>query len=201
MNTKYTLILDLFANFLAPWLLFTWLEPSLGSFQALLASAVPPIAWSLIELIRHRRVDAISLLVIGGIALSLLAMGFGADERVLLMRESWITGGMGVMLLGSALIKRPLLPILIGAIMRRQAVATEKQQALAHPLFQASLATSTWVWGLGLLLEAGIRLWMAASWPIADNLLYGPIVSYGIMLLLVLWLVVHHHRRMRQRRY
>ncbi|MBP6345948.1 MAG: VC0807 family protein [Neisseriaceae bacterium] len=195
MNQKHILLIDLIANFLAPWLLFTGLEPSLGSFQALLASAIPPILWSLIELIRNRRLDALSLLIIGGIALSLLAMGFGADERVLLMRESWITGAMGVALLLSVLIKRPLLPWLMHAIMRRQAPGSTQQQALAHPLFQASLNTATWVWGLGLMIEAGIRLSMAAYWPIADNLLYGPIVSYGIMLLLLLWLILHHRWR------
>ncbi|MBP6562728.1 MAG: hypothetical protein KA214_04550 [Neisseriaceae bacterium] len=201
MNPKHTLILDLFANFLAPWLLFTWLEPSLGAFQALLASAAPPILWSLIELIRHRRLDAISILVIGGIALSLLAMGFGADERVLLMRESWITGGMGLMLLGSVLIRRPLLPLLVGSLMRRQALSRDKQQALTHPLFLASLTTSTWVWGLGLLLEACTRLWMAIRLPIAANLLYGPIVSYGMMFLLLLWLIGHHRQRLKHQRY
>lgn len=197
MIQKYNLAFDLILNFAAPWLLFTWLSPSLGAYQSLLIAALPPVIWSVVELCRNRRLDALSLLVIGGIALSLLAMGFGADERVLLIRESWITGGMGLMLLGSACIKRPLLPILVNAIMRRQASPLHAQQAVVHPMFQSSLKTGTWVWGLGLITEAGLRLWMAMHWPIATNLLYGPIISYGIMALLVLWFFCHHRLKMK----
>jgi hypothetical protein len=51
--------------------------------------------WSGIELLRFRRIDALSLLVLAGILLSLLAMLLGGSPRVLLMRESLLSGLFG----------------------------------------------------------------------------------------------------------
>jgi hypothetical protein len=72
--------------------------------RALLASSAPPIAWSLVEFARHRRVDALSVLVAAGIVLSLLAMIGGGGPKFLQLRENLVTGIIGLVFLGSALI-------------------------------------------------------------------------------------------------
>ena len=59
-------------NFMLPYLIYQFAKPDLGDVKALIASSAPPLACSLFEFARHRRVDAVSMLALGGIVLSLL---------------------------------------------------------------------------------------------------------------------------------
>jgi hypothetical protein len=58
-------------QFLLPWLCYRWAVPQWGETAGLIASSLPPLLWSGIELLRFRRIDALSLLVLAGILLSL----------------------------------------------------------------------------------------------------------------------------------
>lgn len=69
---------------------------------------MPPILWSLVEFARRRRLDALSVLVVSGIALSLLAMLGGGGARFLQLREKLVTAVIGLLFVGSALISKPL---------------------------------------------------------------------------------------------
>ena len=55
---------DIGVNFVLPYLIYSYTAPYLGDVRAPLASSIPPILWSLIEFIRHRRLDALSMLVL-----------------------------------------------------------------------------------------------------------------------------------------
>lgn len=96
-------------NFILPFVIYNYTEAPLGEVRALLASSAPPILWSLVEFARHRRLDALSVLVVSGIALSLLAMLGGGGARFLQLREKLVTGVIGLTFLGSALIGKPLI--------------------------------------------------------------------------------------------
>jgi len=91
-------------NFILPFAIYNYAEGPLGDVPALLLSSVPPILWSLVEFARHRRIDALSLLVVSGIALSLLAMLGGGGVRFLQLREKLVTGVIGLAFLGSSMI-------------------------------------------------------------------------------------------------
>ena len=64
---------ELLFNFVLPYLIYSYGEAPWGQVHALMASSAPPLVWTLIEFARHRRIDAVSLLVLAGIGLSLLA--------------------------------------------------------------------------------------------------------------------------------
>ena len=82
------LFLELLVNFILPFVIYNYAEAPLGAVRALLLSSVPPILWSLVEFARHRRLDALSVLVVAGIALSLLAMLGGGGVQFLQLREN-----------------------------------------------------------------------------------------------------------------
>ena len=84
--------IEALVNFVAPFLIYDLSKGRLGDVHALMASSAPPIAWSIIEFVRRRRVDALSLLVLGGIALSLLAFAGGGGARFLQLRENLVGG-------------------------------------------------------------------------------------------------------------
>ena len=75
--------LEVLVNFLLPFLIYDHWRESLGDVKALMASSIPPILWSVVEFARLRKVDAMSVLVIAGIVLSLLAFIGGGGVKVL----------------------------------------------------------------------------------------------------------------------
>jgi hypothetical protein len=201
MKLRPAFVLELAVNFLLPWLAYKLAAPHWGEAGGLIASAVPPVLWSIVELARFRRVDALSVIVLIGIALSIGAMALGGSPRMLLLRESLVSGAIGVAFLFSLLMPRPLIFYLARAtIARETAGGAERLNALWHenPSFAASMRIMTAVWGAGLTCETTLRAWMALTWPIERFLVISPVIGYGIYGALFAWTL--WYRKTLQRR-
>jgi hypothetical protein len=118
---------ELAVNFLLPFLIYRYANESVGAVLGLIAASAPPILWAIVVFVRERRVDAISIMALSGIALSLLAFS-GGGIKMLQLRENLVTGLVGLVFLGSAAIGRPLIYRLAVAGVRRR--APEKVQAV-----------------------------------------------------------------------
>ena len=152
--------------------------------------------WSAIELARFRRLDAVSLLAGIGIFLSLAAMAFGGNPRLLLARESLVTGIVGLLFLGSLLLPRPLMFYLARSTMAKGSAeaAVRFESHWLKPRFVRSMYIMTWVWGLGLVFEAALRFWMAFTWPVEQFMAISPFVNYGIYFSLMGWTLWYGRR-------
>jgi hypothetical protein len=106
---RFSKLLPLAVNIALPLLIYHYAAPHFGESNALILSSIPPMLWSAIELARFRRLDAVNLLAVIGVFLSLAAMAFGGNTRLLLARESLVTGIIGLLFLGSLLLPRPLM--------------------------------------------------------------------------------------------
>ena len=117
---------------------------------------------------------------------SLLAMLGDGDSRWLLVRESLVTGAVGLVVLLSLLWRQPLLTRLALAAAARQSPQQrdELQARLMLPALQGVLRHLTVLWGGGLLAECAARIWLAFHWPVARAVAIGPWLSYGIMAVL-----------------
>ncbi|MCP2087676.1 VC0807 family protein [Paraburkholderia aspalathi] len=201
MKLRPGFVLELAVNFLLPWLAYRFALPHLGETGALIASAVPPIVWSLIELVRFRRVDALSIMVVAGIVLSVAAMALGGSPRMLLLRESLVSGAVGVVFLLSLPMRRPLIFYLARATVAREMEGgAERFEALwrERPALVSAMRLMTLVWGVGLTGETALRAWMALTWPIERFLMVSPFIGYGIYGALTLW-TVWYRKTMRSR--
>ncbi len=201
MKLRPGFVLELAVNFLLPWLAYRFALPLLGETGALIASAVPPIVWSLVELVRFRRVDALSVLVVGGIVLSVAAMALGGSPRMLLLRESLVSGAVGVVFLLSWPMRRPLIFYLARATVAREMEGgAARFEALwrERPALVTAMRFMTLVWGIGLTGETALRAWMALTWPIERFLVVSPFIGYGIYGGLMLW-TLWYRRSMRGR--
>lgn len=190
MNRKHiNLIAELAVNLALPWMAYTLAEPRWGELGGLIASAIPPLLWSLGELLRHRRLDALSVLVLVGIAMSLLGLALGGDARILLVRESLASGAIGVAFLVSLLFEKPLIFYLARATMAREQDDAHEMIAAwwATPGARRAVSVMTAVWGSGLTAEAALRTWLAWTWPPARFLAVAPFIGYGLVALLMLW--------------
>jgi hypothetical protein len=187
-------------NFILPFAIYNYAEGPLGDVRALLISSVPPILWSLIEFARHRRLDALSLLVVSGIALSLLAMLGGGGVRFLQLREKLVTGVIGLAFLGSAMIGKPLIYELARATRARRSEqeAQEFEALQVHAGFRRTMTIMTLVWGLGLLADVAASVALLFVLSVREYLLVNPILGYGTMGALSLWTFLYAQRARRR---
>jgi len=51
---------EIIVNAALPWLVYILAQPGMGRVHALMASALPPLVWSVIQLVQKRRIDALS---------------------------------------------------------------------------------------------------------------------------------------------
>ena len=184
------LLLELGINLLGPWLVYRLCLPWLGEFGALVASGIPSALWALAGLARTRRLDALSLLVLLGIALSAAASLLGGEPRLLLLRESLVTGAIGLAFLISLALGRPLVFYLARATLARESTGgADSFEAAwrARPGLVRSIRLITLVWGAGLCAEFALRAWLVMRLPIERVLVVSPLVGYTVYGALTAW--------------
>lgn len=187
-------------NFGLPILIYDRVAPHSGNVVALMASSLPPLLWSLAEFVRRHRVDALSVLVLAGIALSLLAMLGGGSAKFLQLRENLVSALIGLVFLGSAAVRRPLIYQLARAGLARnspdEVVAFEAKRDLPH--FRRVMTLMTLVWGIGLLASSALACVLVFALSIHDYMIVSPFVGYGTMGALALW-TMWYRRRVQRR--
>ncbi len=176
----------MFANFLAPYLVYTTLDKALGDTHAMIASAVPPLLWSIYELVKTRRIDAISLTVVTSILLTVGATALGGSARLIQIRDALVTGAIGVAFLVSLGMKRPMIFYLARAAMARSEEGMAAYETIwERPGVPAIFRWLSLVWGLGLVGQTATMCYLATIWPIPRYLLVSPAVSmamFGVLM-------------------
>jgi hypothetical protein len=189
---------SILVNFVAPFLIFSLAKPLLGDAGALIASSAPPLGRSIVDLIRKRHIDALSLLVLTGIALSLAAFFGGGGVRILQLRERLVTGLVGLIFLGSVAIGRPLIYYLARASIRRTSPDRAGHFAAIRDTagFRRTMLIMTLAWGVGLVGECAVAVVLTYALTVKQFMLVGPIVGYGTGGVLTLWTFWYARRRL-----
>jgi hypothetical protein len=190
-------VLEVAINLAAPFLIYSVAKRPLGDVYALMAASVPAILWSVIAFARTRRVDALSVLVLAGIALSLLAFIGGGGVRFLQLREQLVAGAIGLVFLGSAAIGKPLIYQLARArVKRRSASEAQSFEALSDsPLFRRAMMLMTLVWGVGLVAEAAVCSTLVFLLTPQQFLLASPVIGYTTLATITVWSFWYARRR------
>lgn len=195
-----TMALELAANFAAPLVVYSYAQPYWGDVGGLLASSAPPLLWSLAEFARHRRIDALSMLVLAGIVLSLLAFVGGGSVKFLQVRENLVSALIGLVFLGSAAIGRPLIyQLAIAGMVRKSPGEAEAFAAKRDkPGFRRVMMIMTLVWGVGLVASAALSCVLVFALSIRAYMVAGPILGYATMGGLALWTLLYRRRAERR---
>lgn len=180
--------LEAAVNFAAPFVIYSLLHPY-GEAPALIAAGIPPLAFSLLEFLRARRIDALSLLVLTGLLLSLIAFAGGGGVKWLQLRENLVSAVVGLIFLGSVAIGRPLLWQLARA--RAQRGAPERLAVLealrTDAGFRRAMTLATLVWAGGLIAAAAVNCTLVFLLSIRTFLLVSGPVSYGAIAAMTAW--------------
>ncbi|WP_322907264.1 VC0807 family protein [Paenibacillus campi] len=185
-----TLLLNLLLNGLLPWLGYVLLAPHIGSLPALSIVTMIPLVDNLVHFMRHRKLDTFNGLMLTGFVLSLIMVLLGGSEKLLLMRESLITVVIGLAFLGSLLLRRPL----IFHMVRRFSQGVDPEQNWAYPYFRQVMRRLTLLWGIALVLEAGLKLLLITVLSTSQMLALSSPLFYAVIGLTVVLTIVYKRR-------
>ncbi len=190
--------LEIGVNFALPFLVYSAAHGRLGDVGALMASSAPPLAWSIAEFARHRRIDAMSLLVLAGIVLSLIAFFGGGGVRFLQLRERLVTALIGMVFLTSAAIGKPLIYELSKARIRRAAPDGHLgafESVREHPVFRRTMTVATVAWGAVLVAELAVSVALVLTLSIKAYMVASAVVGYSTLGLMTTWTWWYVRRR------
>ena len=186
-----------------PYLTYQFLTgyvPSISKVLALAISGSFPAAHSIIGVLRRRSLDIVGIIVILGISVSIVATMLGGDPKILLIRESFVTGALGVVALSSIAWKRPLIFYLARQMSAGQdpTLAARFDALWQRPRGPRTFRVMTLVWGTTWLLEFTLRVVMVETLTIPQVLGISPFVFNGINIGLFAWTFAYA-RRVRRR--
>jgi hypothetical protein len=167
---------------------------------ALGLAAIFPAIVALVGIVWRRTLDPIAGIVLFGLAVSACALAVGGDARVLLVRESFVTGALGLTCFASLFAPRPLM-YYFGRWFATQGEAEAMRTydlQWANPRFRAANRRITLVWAVAFSGEFALRVAMALTLPTVVVLAAGPLVLAGITIATLAW-TFSYARRLRAR--
>ncbi|MHA6763190.1 VC0807 family protein [Streptacidiphilus sp. PAMC 29251] len=140
-----------------------------GSYPALIASALVPLASALVQFLRERRLDGMAAFVAGVILLGLVASLVSGSTRFMLAKDGWVTGAGGLWFLGTIWARRPLAflgarPFLEGRFRSDGTSWDVLWEESAK--FRRIWRVSTVIWGSAMIIDGLLRVLMAYALPV-----------------------------------
>ncbi|REE77722.1 hypothetical protein A8990_12742 [Paenibacillus taihuensis] len=187
MSQKIYVILTLLINGIIPWALYTVLSSHMSSLAALSIATLIPLLDNLFQLVKHRKLDAFGGLMLFTFVLTIALVFFGGDEKLLLIRESFITASVGLVFLGSLFFSRPIMYHLA----TRFVIGNDFSSSWSYAYFRFVMRLMTVVWGIMLTGEAAVRVYMVYHMSTERYLVFSNFVLYGFIGAAVLWTIVY----------
>lgn len=163
-------------NGVAPYIIYFVLHHQfqVAELPALLATSIPPLLDALVGIVRWRRIDFLAGFVLFTISLAVALVALGGDPRLYLIRESFITAGIGLAFIVSNPLSRPL-----GFFFARYFMAGNDQARVtwvndrwqSSDSFRRAIRLSNVIWGLGFVLEAVVRTYLVFTLSIEQFLI------------------------------
>ncbi len=163
------------------------LLPHFGSTSIwpILGASLVPVISNVFNFVRRHTFDVVGIIVLLGLLVGLVPAVFGGSQRLLLVRESFFTGLLGVILLISALRQRPLAYYVIREFLTaNEALPHERWDHLWRSgYFRHTIRAMTIGWGALLVGEFVLRGFMALRMNIAFVLGAGPVLITILLLI------------------
>jgi hypothetical protein len=161
-----------------------------AAVPALTAGAIFPVANIVRKFIATRSLDLIGAIVLVFLAIGVVSSLLSGNVMFILIKESFITGTVGLLFLSSLLWKRPIIFYLA-----RQVMEAQGPERLAwwnglweHAArFRRTMRIMSTVWGVGYVLEAGIRVVFALTLTPGAVVILSPIMGIGTTIGLIVW--------------
>ena len=169
-----------------------------SAVTALVLSGALPALGVIAGLIRHRRVDAIGVLVLVGIAVGTVVGLLSGDPRLVLVEGSVPTAVFGLLCLGSLWASRPLIyRFAIEFIGPDTPKGREFESLWQYYGFRHTFRLFTVVWGVTYLAEAAARVVIVETTSTGTALTVSKVMPYVVAAALFAWMFAYgrHARR------
>ncbi|MEV0192646.1 VC0807 family protein [Kitasatospora purpeofusca] len=155
-----------------PLAVFYLLQAGLGTsdFSALAWSSLFPIARTVLGLVEDRKLNRFAALMLGVNLVGLALTAVSGDARLMLAKESVLSGFMALAILGSALTARPLMSAALRPFLTKGEAAREAawdRLAAGSRRFRRYERLFSVIWGSALLAECVARAAGAFTLPMA----------------------------------
>ncbi|MFE0461238.1 VC0807 family protein [Kitasatospora sp. NPDC058965] len=149
--------------------------------------------------VARRRLDGLGAVVAVTFALVLAVSVLTGDPRILLAREPLVSGSLGLLLLGSCLLGRPVLYSLVRRLNsgRGELLARWDELWRTTPSFRRVFTLMSLVWGVGLVVEAAVRISLVYLLPVDTAAGTSTLVQLATVVLLGGWSLWYRRRRLR----
>lgn len=163
---------------------------------ALLAGTVAAAVRVAVVAVRSRRLNAFAILMLAVYAVGLAATFIDGDPHMLLIKDSLGTAVVGVAFLVSLVVGHPMI------LESMKVVPTPHSDDLVRryatdAAVRRTVRGLTTMWGVGLLVDAAVRVPLVYALPISTGVAVSHALSLSVMVLLAVatGLVVRHARR------
>ena len=174
----------------------------LSSVSALILSGVLPGVAVLGGLIRHRRLDAVGVLVLAGIAVGTILGLVSGNARLVLVEGSVPTAVFGLLCLASLRSRRPLIFRFALEFMGPDTPRGRDFDGMwRYPGFRRVFWLFTVVWGVAYLAEAAARIIIVETASTGTALAVSKVMPYAVGGILAAWMFLYgrHARRQGER--
>lgn len=175
--------MSIIINGFIPILVYKVMLLHFSDFVSLIAATIIPLFDSLYSILKLRKVDVFALIMLTGFTLSIIAVFLGGNGRLILLRESFVSGILGMLFILSVALPRPIIFFLAKKFMASGDV--EKEALLEdnwhYPYFRFSFRLLTIVWGLAFVGEALIKVYLVYHISTVAFLAVSQFVFYGAL--------------------
>jgi len=170
-----------------------------SSVSALVLSGAFPALGIAFGVARHRRVDAIGVLVLAGIAVGTVLGLVSGNARLVLVEGSVPTAVFGLLCLGSLWSHRPLIFRFALEFMGADTPRGRDFDGLwRYPGFRHAFRLFTVVWGVTYLAEAAARVIVVETTSTVTALTVSKVMPYAVGAVLAGWMFAYGRRAGRE---
>lgn len=163
-----------------------WLALTIGGLLA--------VPWVVYGMVKRRKVEVMPLFTLCLMVVGALMSMVSGSPRVLLIRDSWFFGLVGLWILGTLPTRRPYVMTMSRPVILARAgeEGVDKLGArwAGEPGFRRSVRVLTAIWGTVLTVDAAIRVVLAVTLPVGSV----PLVSTLQYLVVLAGLLFFHTR-------
>ncbi|WP_341806408.1 VC0807 family protein [Paenibacillus castaneae] len=196
--TILSLLISIVINGLVPFLLYTSLKHVMPSLPALIIATLAPLLENIFLLLKRKTFDIFGLMMLGSIVLSIALASMGGDEKLVLLRESFVTVAIGCCFIVSLFLRRPLIYHLSKRFLTGMS-AEQLEERWEVPYFRFGFRLITLVWGVLLLAEAAVRVVLVYQISVELFLVISSSMLYGTIGCAAIWTM--GYRRYARKKY
>ena len=186
-NIKKSIIISILINAILPLITYKILINHIpSSITALIISTTIPIIDNIYHIIKEKKIDIFASLIILGFIVGIISMLFSGSQKLLLIRQSYITAVIGILFLISMFFPKPMIYYLAKKFINSQDKYAKNNKSTIDEKcknlhFRFSMKFLTFIWGICLVLEAVCNISLVFILYVSKYMLISPLVSYGFI--------------------